>query len=547
VASVWAFWTLPFSWKVSVKWGQLQFDKFKTAWAATASAKNGADAQERPVFDAVTASSLNVLVRIGDQSNLVLDPELDSFYLVSSLLFAMPPLTENLSQLWAWGTYVLARPGMSIDQEKDYLLYAVQLDSSIRQARAFLQRAIAANPTLKTSVDPAVLDDVAQFQAFAKDHEELFRKQDLTPEAYYKMGEATLTRAYAIVDQGLPALDGLLAARVGKLKLGLTLSSAVVGVLLLAASYLFFSFFLVTRGGLRLVGEHLQELAAGDLRRMPHEPWGKDEPAEVIVNLREAYTALHALIARVRLSADALREASAGITASSTDLSARTEAAATTLEEQAASMALIGQKVGDTAQRAEMASSFATDNAHVAEGGGKVFDEVTATMREIHASSAHINDIISVIDGIAFQTNILALNAAVEAARAGESGRGFAVVATEVRSLAGRSASAAREIKALIAASVDKVDAGTRVVEQAGLAMKEVVTNASQINQFLREISHASSDQATGVEEVGTAIRELDAVTQQNAGLVDGTAQSALLLAQQADDLLTEISRFRVD
>jgi len=521
-------------------------DKLKAAWLATATAKTGADEKGNPVFGPVTAAAVGLLERIGDQSNLVLDPELDSFYLVSSLLFALPQVAENLGQLWGWGTYVLARPGMSIEQEKDYLLWAVQLDSSLQQARSFMQRALAARPALKSSLDLGILDDAAKFHAFAKDHEELFRQQDLTPQIYFDKGEAALALVQAFYDQGLPALDGLLQDRVNGLKAGLLVSAGIVALLLAVASYLFFTFFLVTRSGLCLIGEHLQEMAVGDLRRMPDKPWGRDEPATVIMNLREAYSALHLLIEQVRQSANAVHGTSAGIGAASADLSARTEAAAANLEQQSASMTLIGQKVGDTAQRAEMASSFATENAHVAENGGKVFDEVTITMREIHASSARINDIIGVIDGIAFQTNILALNAAVEAARAGESGRGFAVVATEVRSLAGRSAAAAREIKTLIAASVDKVATGTRVVEQAGQTMKRVVTNASQINQLLRQISEASTDQAAGVEQVGVAICELDQSTQQNAMLVEGNTQAALALGEQADMLLAQISRFRV-
>jgi methyl-accepting chemotaxis protein len=228
------------------------------------------------------------------------------------------------------------------------------------------------------------------------------------------------------------------------------------------------------------------------------------------------------------------------------ELSARTEAAAANLEEQAAAMEEIGSTVGSTAERAQMASTFASDNAHVAAQGEEVFDEVVVTMREIHASSSKISNIISVIDGIAFQTNILALNAAVEAARAGESGRGFAVVATEVRSLAGRSANAAREIKSLIAASVEKVESGARVVQQAGQTMQEVVANADQINQFLHEISVACREQAQGVEEVGRAIQELDKGTQQNSALVEETASAADALTQQADVLQDEIANFRV-
>jgi methyl-accepting chemotaxis protein len=368
----------------------------------------------------------------------------------------------------------------------------------------------------------------------------------LTPQIYYEKGEAALARVNVFYQQGLPVLDELLTVRVSGLRANLIWSFAAVLVFLLIAGYLFFTFFLVTRGGLRLISQHLQEMAMGDLRRQPEEPWGRDEPAKVIMHLREAHVSLQTLIQKVRHSADALHVASDDISASSAELAGRTEAAAANLEQQSAAMELIGSKVSGTAQRAAMASSFAIDNAHVAESGGKVFGEVAATMQEIHNSSAKINDIIGVIDGIAFQTNILALNAAVEAARAGETGRGFAVVASEVRSLAGRSASAAREIKALIVASVDKVDNGTRVVEQAGLTMKEVVTNASQINQFLREISSASSDQATGVQQVSAAMQDLDQQTQKNAALVEETAAVAVVLGQHANLLQEEIANFQL-
>jgi methyl-accepting chemotaxis protein len=287
-------------------------------------------------------------------------------------------------------------------------------------------------------------------------------------------------------------------------------------------------------------------MAAGDLRRLPREPWGNDEPALLIRDLHQAYDALHQLIRRVRHSARELHTTSAEIATAATDLSSRTEATAAALEEQSSAMAQIGATVGNTAEQAQSAALFAGENASVAEKGGDVIAQVVTTMNDIQTSSAKINDIIGVIDGIAFQTNILALNAAVEAARAGEAGRGFAVVASEVRSLAQRSAGAAREIKGLITSSVEKVQSGTHVVESAGSTMREVVTNAKQINQYLGDIANAAREQAQGVQQVGQSIHELDQSTQQNAALVEETTSAAAALRHQAEVLQGEIANFRV-
>lgn len=206
----------------------------------------------------------------------------------------------------------------------------------------------------------------------------------------------------------------------------------------------------------------------------------------------------------------------------------------------------IGSTVGNTAERATLAAKFAADNAAVAEKGGQVIGTVVQTMQNIHASSSKINDIIGVINGIAFQTNILALNAAVEAARAGEAGRGFAVVASEVRSLAQRSADAAREIKELISNSVDQISSGTAVVEQAGSTMRTMVTNAQQINTYLNEISSAAKEEAEGVAQVTKAIQELDESTQSNAALVEETSAASASLTDQAQTLQGEIANFKV-
>jgi methyl-accepting chemotaxis protein len=290
----------------------------------------------------------------------------------------------------------------------------------------------------------------------------------------------------------------------------------------------------------------LNELAMGDLRNRPVEPRGKDEPARLILDLHKVYDSMNDLIRRVRHSARELSNTSSEVSRASMDLSQRTEEAASNLGHQASAVAEISTKVKESASRTQEAAVLANGNAEVAEQGGRAITTVVTTMQEIQTSSTRISEIIGVIDGIAFQTNILALNAAVEAARAGESGRGFAVVATEVRSLAGRSATAAREIKQLISASVEKVSVGTGIVENAGYIMGEIVANAKQINLFLANIAEATRGQAAEVDEVVNAIAQLDTHTQQNAALVEETSASSESLSDQAVHLTEQIARFRV-
>ena len=523
-----------------------EFEKLKAAWATTSQSTNGANSEGRTVFGPVTASIVQILNLIGDNSNLVLDPDLDSFYLVSPLVLAVPQLAEDLGQLWGWGTYAIAHPGLSVPDEKRYTVWAAGVENGLRQTTGYFERAFAANPTLKTKIDMTALTDVQAFYAKAKDPESLITNKELTAALYFDQGKTAVSRLLAVYDKGLPALDGLLEARISAMQTRLLWLVLGMTVSIVLAIYFFFSFFFVTRGGIDLISKHLNEMSEGDLRTPPRKPLGQDESAKLIEDLRVAYDALHMLIRKVRHSARALHSAAGEISSASLDLGGRTESAAAALEQQASAMEEIGSTVRSTAERSQMAATFAVDNAQVAEKGGAVFEEVVSTMRNIHTSSTKIHDIISVIDGIAFQTNILALNAAVEAARAGEAGRGFAVVASEVRTLAQRSAGAAREIKNLISSSVEQVEGGTRVVQAAGQTMSEVVANARQINQFLSEIAIACQEQALGVAEVALSIQELDKHTQQNAALVEETNAAAASLTQQADELQAEIANFRV-
>ncbi|WP_348694994.1 methyl-accepting chemotaxis protein [Duganella fentianensis] len=272
----------------------------------------------------------------------------------------------------------------------------------------------------------------------------------------------------------------------------------------------------------------------------------RDETGQLMDSLRAMNDSLLKVVGEVRNGTDAIATASAEIASGNMDLSRRTEGQASSLEETASAMEELTSTVQQNADNARQANQLAQSASGIAADGGKVVDEVIATMDSISASSRKIVDIISVIDGIAFQTNILALNAAVEAARAGEQGRGFAVVATEVRNLAQRSAAAAKEIKELIDDSVVQVASGTALVQKAGATMTEVVSSVRRVSDVVAEISAATGEQSTGIGEVNRAITQMDEVTQQNAALVEQAAAAAGAMQEQAANLAEVVSKFRL-
>jgi len=288
-----------------------------------------------------------------------------------------------------------------------------------------------------------------------------------------------------------------------------------------------------------------QAISEGDLTQQI-EVNGRDETAELLGKLKGMQASLVKVVANVRQGSESVATASAQIAHGNQDLSARTESQASALEQTAASMEELGSTVRQNADNARQANQLAQSASTVAIKGGEVVAQVVDTMKGINDSSKKISDIISVIDGIAFQTNILALNAAVEAARAGEQGRGFAVVASEVRSLAGRSADAAKEIKTLISDSVGRVEQGSALVDQAGVTMTEVVSSIRRVTDIMGEISAASSEQSAGVAQVGEAVTQMDHATQQNAALVEEMAAAASSLKGQAQDLVETVSAFKL-
>ncbi len=305
---------------------------------------------------------------------------------------------------------------------------------------------------------------------------------------------------------------------------------------------------LVTRSITRPIGRAVQmteSVAAGDLT-VRIDSQGRDEVSQLLAALGRMSQGLARIVSQVRQSSDNIATGSTQIATGNADLSQRTEEQASALEETAATMEELNSTVRSNAESAKQANQLALGASSVASEGGEVVSQVVQTMKDINASSRKIADIIAVIDGIAFQTNILALNAAVEAARAGEQGRGFAVVAAEVRSLAHRSAEAAKEIKTLITNSVEQVEQGTAQVDQAGTKMQEIVGAIKRVSDIVGEISAASVEQSAGVAQVGEAVTQMDQATQQNAALVEESAAAAESLKLQAQQLVLAVAVFRL-
>ena len=358
-----------------------------------------------------------------------------------------------------------------------------------------------------------------------------------------------LAKLQATVEKLGDLQDGIVTANGAQIKqhissahvlmLALGLAALVLGV---ACAYW------VTRSITRPINYALQvarTVASGDLTSHI-KAHSQDEAGQLLQALREMNDALSQIVGQVRNGTVAIASASGQIASGNMDLSARTENQASALEETASSMEELTSTVKANADNAREADKLASSASSIAQRGGEVVSQVVTTMGSINDSSRKVVDIIAVIDGIAFQTNILALNAAVEAARAGEQGRGFAVVASEVRNLAARSASAAKEIKELISSSVEQVDAGARLVAQAGATMEEVVSAVQRVTGIVAEISLATREQTDGIEQMNVAIMQMDQTTQQNAALVEQAAAAASAMSDQASELESLVSQFRL-
>jgi methyl-accepting chemotaxis protein len=494
---------------------------------------------------------LRTLDLLSDFYGLSLDPELDSYQLIQSVVYALPALTEELGSARAKGAGMLAAKfGASTDHQalSNYLSKA---DTDAKQMVQAFDKSAQANPLIKSSLGPLIQESVEltrQAVMLAKDQ---ILSQDLlsySSTEYIASFTKAIDTAVKLNGQAMDLLGDMLDDRADKLRnqlltmLGVVLALGVLGsvVGIVAAR----SITSQLGGEPGEVMSIASAVAEGDLStRIELRKGAQTSIMGAMVRMQHS---LQEVVSTVRHGSEAVSTASAEIAQGNQDLSARTEAQASALEETAASMEELSSTVKQNADNAKQANQLAQSASTVAVHGGEVVAQVVDTMKGINDSSKKIADIISVIDGIAFQTNILALNAAVEAARAGEQGRGFAVVASEVRTLAGRSADAAKEIKALIGDSVQRVEQGSALVDQAGATMNEVVSSIRRVTDIMAEISAASSEQSAGVAQVGEAVTQMDQVTQQNAALVEEMAAAASSLKAQAQELVNTVAVFKL-
>ena len=469
--------------------------------------------------------------------------------LLQAALVQAPQLTEGVGQMRAMGTGFLTQAFLSVDDRGAFRALISQTATFQKQVGRFIQRAMTLNPAYEQELGGLVKTATE----LLNESNHLARTEVLEIDLlqypasdYFNKLTQTIEAINAVRISGADRLAQVLDANADKQRNLLITLSVLQTALLIAAVWLALLFVRSITQPLRRAVDLALAVADGNLQGADETP-DRNEIGELIAAQQQMRARLRPIVQQVRQGSDAVALASAEIAQGNQDLSARTESQASALEQTAASMEELSATVRHNADSAQQASQL-TQTAHsIASQGGQMVGQMVQTMQGIHDSSRKMGDIIGVIDSIAFQTNILALNAAVEAARAGEQGRGFAVVASEVRSLAGRSAEAAKEIKRLIDDSVQRVGAGNALAQQTGETMQEMVGAIGKVNTIVSAISNASREQAEGVIQVGEAITQMDQVTQQNAALVEEMAAAASSLNSQSQELVQAISIFQVE
>jgi methyl-accepting chemotaxis protein len=495
---------------------------------------------------------LEVLDLLADHFGLSLDPEADGYHMIMAVLFHMPRLAESLGQGRARGSLHLAQKKISAEERVALMSLVGTTGVNLQEMKRSLGKALEANPTLKASLGAASGEASALTEkAMRLTREQIVEADSLTFDSgeYFGIYTQVIDAQFKLLGVASGELGRILDGRINRL---VTAQATTLGVIALVIALSVWVGVMIARSILRQLGgepayaaEVVGKVASGDLT-VRIETKANDK-SSLLYAMKTMVGSLTGTVRGIKESTDTINTAAKEISQGNADLSQRTEEQASSLEETASSMEELTSTVKQNAENARQANQLAVGASDVAVRGGEVVKQVVSTMNGISESSKKIADIIGVIDGIAFQTNILALNAAVEAARAGEQGRGFAVVATEVRNLAQRSAAAAKEIKELITDSVGKVDAGSKLVDEAGKTMDEIVSSVKRVTDIMAEITAASQEQSSGIEQVNTAVTQMDEVTQQNAALVEQAAAAAESMEEQARNLAQMVAQFQLE
>jgi methyl-accepting chemotaxis protein len=505
--------------------------------------------RERKVYNDYTALIMQLYrfqTLIADRSNLTHDPEVVTYYLAGLVSKDFPQIAEGLAEIAGRGAAYIDS-GL-IEANEDVLLGSTMLVTrrDLVGIQGQFDAVFREDPALKETLVTALKSIPSAVAYLDRAKNEVLNSVDQTSgDQFMDAGRNSIDGVFAATNASAQVLDKLLQARMEQDIFHRTaIMGAILGVLAIAV-YFLIGCYLSFSTEVRELNAAVTRVAAGDLRnRMTSH--GKDEIAQLLNAFSGMSDGLTQLVRQVRSGSDTIAIASGEIAAGNLNLSTRTEEQASSLEETSAAMEQLTSTVRQNAVNAQHANQLSKSASGVAEQGGTVVSQVVDTMNDIQQSSHKISDIVGVVDSIAFQTNILALNAAVEAARAGEQGRGFAVVAAEVRSLAQRSAVAAREIKGLIAESVAKVEAGSKQVDLAGQTMGQIVESISRVTLIMEEIATASHEQQAGIEHINQALVQMDDITQQNAALVEEAAAAADSMREQTAHLSNTVAVFKL-
>jgi methyl-accepting chemotaxis protein len=525
-------------WKdVRDRWAELKKDLPDDSERASASA-----------HAALAESVTGLLSTLGDKSNLTLDPVIDTFYLQDTLLQRLPALSEAVGQSAAVAQGIATRKKLDSDEHTKLLMLASSAFAAMEATTKGLDNVFATSDQLKQELGPSY-DGIAGLGAFfaALKQKVLADAVTIEPSAMYGLGSGAMDKIHALASAIPERLSQLLENRADSLRRQRNVSLGVsIGSLLLAA-WLLWGFSISVRRSLVHAGEVAAGIAAGRLDNTI-DTGGRDEVARVLQSLEAMQTDLRSRAVTIRASSDQIGSVAQDMARGNHDLARRTEMQASSLEETASTLTEFTRSVTQTAADAARARELTTATSALAMTGGQTVREVVTSMDKISGSSQRIREITSLIDSIAFQTNILALNAAVEAARAGEQGRGFAVVAAEVRNLAQRTSSAAKEIAGLVGQSVQEVDAGARLVGEAGEQVSQIVESVQQVTDIISRIANASAEQTNGIAQVNAMMKKIDAgaVTEQNEALIAQAASASQRLERQAASLVEAVSVFQL-